>query len=80
MGRNKSDKSFEEALKRLEEISNIMEEDDLSLEESLNLFEEGMKLADFCNKKLDEAERKISIIVKGKDDTTFEEGFALKEE
>lgn len=71
---------FEEALKRLEEIAAIMEDNNLPLEESLKVFEEGMKLADLCNKKLDEAERKISIIIKGEDGTYNEEDFSFKEE
>lgn len=43
---------FEEALKRLEEIAGILEKGDTSLDETLSLFEEGMKLSAFCQKNL----------------------------
>ena len=51
-----SEKKFEEAMKRLENIVESLERGDLSLEESLKIFEEGMKLLHFCSKKLEEAE------------------------
>jgi exodeoxyribonuclease VII small subunit len=54
---------FEEALKRLEEIVNKMEQD-ADLEKSLVLFEEGIKLVRFCSSKLEEAKKKIEILVK----------------
>ena len=49
---------FEENLNRLEEIVKKMENGDLSLEDSLKAFEEGIKLSRLCAKKLDEAERR----------------------
>ena len=55
---------FEEALQRLENIVRRMEGGDLSLEESLKAFEEGIRLARFCAKKLDEAERHVDILLK----------------
>jgi len=55
---------FEEALARLEEIVKKMEEGEVTLEESLEAFEEGIKLARLCSKKLDEAERKVEILLK----------------
>ncbi|HAW49885.1 TPA: exodeoxyribonuclease VII small subunit [bacterium] len=54
--------NFEDALKRLEEIVRILEKGEVSLDESINLFEEGIKLRKFCNEKLSEAERKIIVI------------------
>jgi exodeoxyribonuclease VII small subunit len=54
---------FEEALARLEEIVRSLEQGETSLEETLLLFEEGVKLARFCNQKLDEAEAKIEIMI-----------------
>ncbi len=51
--------NFEEAFKRLEEIARILEAGEISLEESLQLYEEGMKLIDFCSQKLEAAEKKI---------------------
>jgi exodeoxyribonuclease VII small subunit len=54
---------FEEALKRLEEIVSQMEQD-ADLEKSLVLFEEGIKLVRFCSSKLEEAKKKIEMLVK----------------
>ncbi len=61
---------FEDALGKLEKIVSKLEEGDIALEESLRLFEEGIRLSRFCNQKLDEAERKVEILLKGKDGTT----------
>ncbi len=58
---------FEDALNKLEKIVSELEEGDLPLEESLKLFEEGIRLSRFCNQKLDEAEKKVEILSKGKD-------------
>ena len=55
---------FEEALKRLETIVARLEEGDLPLEETLKAFEEGVKLAQSCSKKLDEAERKVEKLIR----------------
>ena len=54
---------FETALKSLEEIVRELEAGELSLEESLKKFEEGIKLSRFCANKLDEIEKKVSILV-----------------
>ncbi len=56
---------FEEAIKRLEEIVQTMERGDLPLEDALKAFEEGIKLVRFCTKKLEEAERKVEMLIKG---------------
>ena len=58
------EKKFEEALERLEEIVKKIEAGDMTLEESLETFEEGIKLSRLCSKKLDEAERKVEILLK----------------
>jgi len=58
------EKGFEEALKELEEIVNRLERGDLPLEEALGLFEEGVKLSRYCHKKLDEAQRRVEILLK----------------
>ena len=60
-------KSFETAMKRLEEIVRTMERGELPLEESLKLFEEGTALVRSCTKQLDEAEMKIVKLMKGPD-------------
>lgn len=58
---------FEDAMTRLEEIVEELESGDLSLEESLSAFEEGIKLSKICAKLLNEAERKVEILMKGED-------------
>ncbi len=65
-------KTFENALKRLEEIVSELEKGNLSLEDSMKIFEEGVEITEFCTAKLDETEKKIKTLVK-KDD-----GFDLK--
>jgi exodeoxyribonuclease VII small subunit len=55
---------FETALKRLEEIVKKLENGELSLDSALQLFEEGIKLSRFCHTKLEEAERRVEILVK----------------
>lgn len=57
-------KSFESALNRLEEITRELEEGDLSLENSLKKFDEGIKLAEYCNTKLTEAKTRVDILLK----------------
>lgn len=56
---------FEDGLKRLEQIVDELEKGDLPLEKSIELFEEGKKLSDFCKKKLDEAQFKVDMLMKG---------------
>jgi len=63
---NTADIPFEKAIERLEEIVHTLEEGSLSLEDSLNIFEEGVRLSQICMKRLDEAEKKIEILVKEK--------------
>lgn len=59
-----AEKTFEKALERLEEIVKMMEEGDMTLDDSLKAFEEGINLSRFCAKKLDDAERKVEMLVK----------------
>ena len=54
--------SYEEAISALEAIVTKLESGEVSLDESLNLFEEGTKLAAFCSKALDTSEQKIRTI------------------
>ncbi len=63
----KKEIKFEAALKRLEEIVSKLEEGDLELEKSIELFEEGIRMAKGCQKKLDEAEKKIERLTKNRD-------------
>ncbi len=59
---------FEEAMEKLERITGELEEGSLSLDEALERFEEGMKLIDFCEKKLREAEKRIQVLMKEKEE------------
>jgi exodeoxyribonuclease VII small subunit len=56
--------SFEEALKALESIVAKLESGETKLEESIRLFEEGMRLSAICQKRLDEADRKIEVLLR----------------
>jgi exodeoxyribonuclease VII small subunit len=56
--------TFEDSLKKLEKIVSRLEKGDIPLEESLKLFEEGVRLSRFCNEKLDEAERRVEILLR----------------
>jgi exodeoxyribonuclease VII small subunit len=59
--------SFEESLKKLESIVDKLEKGDLSLEDSLKLFEEGVGLSAACKKELEEAEGKVQVLIKQRD-------------
>ena len=64
--------SFEEAMKRLEEIVSHLEKGDIPLEESIRLFEEGSGLLALCSSQLEEAEQKVSLLRRGDDDEMAE--------
>lgn len=61
---NNEDMTYEQAIKRLEEIVACLEKKDTPLEESMKLFEEGTKLAAFCGEKLTSAKQKITELTK----------------
>jgi exodeoxyribonuclease VII small subunit len=75
-----SEKNFEKSLAELEKIVEKMEEGGLSLSESLSLFEKGIKLARSLREELDEAEKKIAILLKDEKGEIKEEPFSLTEE
>lgn len=56
--------SFDAALKRLEEIVDLLEAGQLSLEESLRMFEEGVKISLFCQEELQKTDGKVSLLIK----------------
>ena len=56
--------TYAQAVKRLEEIADILEKGETPLEESMKLYEESVKLSDFCYKQLDEYKAKIEILSK----------------
>ena len=62
----KEPKSFEAALARLEEIAARLESGETELEESLVVYQEGMQLSAWCQKKLDEAQKKLKLLVRTK--------------
>ena len=75
-----AEKKFEAALARLEYIVGSLESGELGLEQSLKLFEEGVKLARVCNARLEEAERKVEVLLKDKNGKMTAKPFEEKEE
>ena len=71
MTNKKKDFAFEEAFKNLEGIVSQLESGQETLEKSLELFEEGIKLSEICRTKLDNADQKIKKLIK-KTDSSFE--------
>jgi exodeoxyribonuclease VII small subunit len=67
--------SFEESLNRLEKIVEQMERGDLPLEDSIKLFEEGMRLSAECKEQLEQAEGKVQILIKQRDGSMKAEPF-----
>ena len=57
-------KTFEQSMKQLERIVQELEDSDLPLEKAIKKFEEGIKLTQHCSAKLDETEKKVSILLK----------------
>lgn len=74
----KMKESFEEQIEKLEQIVNELEKGDLSLEDSVSKFEEGIKISKECNKTLEEAEKKITILV-NREGEMKEENFQTEE-
>jgi exodeoxyribonuclease VII small subunit len=71
--------TFEESLKQLESIVSQLERGDLPLEDSIKLFEEGVRLSGACKQELDQAEGKVQILLKQRDGSVKAEGFAEQE-
>ena len=70
--------SFEEQIEELEKIVTDLEKGDLSLEDSVEKFEQGIKISKECNKTLEEAEKKITILI-NKEGEIKEENFETEE-
>ena len=66
---NQENKTFEENMRRLEQIVRAMERGDVALEESLKLFQEGTELVRNCGKLLDEAELQVKKVMTAADGT-----------
>ncbi len=73
-------KDFESALKSLEDIVVQLESGDMTLDRALELFEEGIHISRFCNSKLEEAERKVEILMKTADGAMKEAPFPEESE
>jgi exodeoxyribonuclease VII small subunit len=71
-------KDFESNLKLLEEIVMQLEGGDLTLDHALELFEEGVKISRYCNTKLEEAERKVEVLIKSADGSMVETPFTTE--
>lgn len=71
----KKSERFEELLKELEMTVNKLEEGNLSLEDSLEAFEKGIKLSKKCKRILDSTEQKVNILIKSEDGSIIEEVF-----
>ena len=67
--------TFEAAMKQLEQIVQELESGNLSLEDSIKKFEEGIKLSKFCSSKLDETEKKITLLLKDQNGNVTEKPF-----
>ncbi|MBI1737526.1 MAG: exodeoxyribonuclease VII small subunit [Candidatus Rokubacteria bacterium] len=75
-----TDLKFEECLARLEQIVGALEAGNLKLEESLKVFEEGIALARHCARYLEDAERRIELLVKDESGTPTARPFAVPED
>lgn len=76
---SKKESTFEELMEKLEDITNKLEKETLSLDESVKLFEEGMNISKECNEKLENAEKRISILIND-DENIKEENFDVGQE
>jgi exodeoxyribonuclease VII small subunit len=72
--------TFEKAIEKLEKIVQELESSDLPLEKAIKKFEEGVQLSKFCSEKLDETEKKITILLKDQNGQVFEKPFISKTE
>ena len=73
-------KTFEASIKELEEIVQKLEQGDLDLNTSLKLFEDGIKLSKSCQKMLDDAEKKVSVLLKNETGEPEKEDFLAEDE
>ncbi len=72
------EENFEKLIEELEKITNKLEKEQLSLDESVKLFEEGMQISKKCNAKLEDAEKRITILI-NQNDEIKEENFIPQE-
>lgn len=74
----KKELNFEELIEKLEDITNKLEKEQLSLDDSVKLFEECMRISKECNTKLEDAEKRITVLINDNDEIK-EENFSPEE-
>ena len=72
--------TFEKAIKKLEQIVQELESGDQPLEKAMKRFEEGVQLSKYCSEKLDETEKKITILLQDQHGNVFEKPFVPEDE
>lgn len=77
--KNDEDLDFETSIKELEKIANELENGNLNLEDSIKKFEDGMELSNKCSKFLENAEKRITILINDKENIK-EENFIAQDE
>ena len=75
-----SKQTFEKAMKKLEQIVQELESGDLALEKAIKKFEEGVQLSKFCSAKLDETEKRVTILMQNSEGNLSEEPFISENE
>lgn len=75
-----ANQTFEKAMNKLEQIVQQLESTDLPLEKAIKKFEEGVQLSKFCSQKLDETEKRITILLKDQNGGVFEKPFVSETE
>ncbi len=75
-----SKERFEDTFKKLETIVTKLENGDLPLEESMKLFEEGMRLSKVCSQRLTEVQKKVELLLKDENGGFQSQSFAFEEE
>lgn len=77
---DKNNLNFEVAMQQLEDIANQLEKNDLDLDKAVEKFEEGMKLSKKCSEILENAEKKITILINDGKDNFNEEKFETSQD
>jgi exodeoxyribonuclease VII small subunit len=73
-------KTFEQAMKQLEQIVQDLESGDMPLEKAIKTFEEGIQLSKFCSEKLDETEKRITILMQNSEGKLSESPFPAEDD
>ncbi len=78
--KNLENMDFEQALKSLEQVVKELEDENISLENAMEKFEQGIKFSSFCLKKLNQAEKKIEELTKTEDGKLITRELEIKED